>query len=200
MKCHEVQELLSAFWDLPEDDADRIRVENHLEHCAECTQQFKIWEESQQLILKFTEESDIIPGAGVDLSRNVMDRIYAESAWMMPVNNRTYSFSLKLRRNLSALIACFMAIFLSSFLYLMVMGGTSDADRLNQLTEMMPTVIGGDMSISADLNLGEIPVASIGDPPVLNVVPTYPHYWIALSLLGITFSLLVLNWLARVRR
>ncbi|OPA81457.1 hypothetical protein BVG16_03880 [Paenibacillus selenitireducens] len=196
MKCEEVQELLGEYWDLPEDDAARLHVDRHLEHCEDCTQQFKIWEESQALIHELTDTNEPFLVSDMDLSKNVMDRIYAESAWLMPVTSRTYAFSMKLRRNVTAFVASFMAIFLVSFLYLMIAGGPSDADRLHQMNELIP----GDMSISTNLNLGQIPVASIGDPPILEVVPTYPHYWIALSLLGITFSLLLLNWLARVRR
>ncbi|WP_152393941.1 anti-sigma factor family protein [Paenibacillus guangzhouensis] len=196
MKCEEVQELLGEYWDLPEDDAVRLHVDRHLEHCVDCTQQFRIWEESQTLIQEFTAPVDAMYGADMDLSRNVMARIYTESAWLMPVTSRSYSFSMKIRRNATACIAGFMAIFLCSFLYLMIAGGPSDTDQLNQINAL----VGGDANISIDLNLSQIAVAYAGDPPILEVVPTYPHYWIALSLLGITFSLLLLNWLARVRR
>lgn len=196
MKCEEAQGLLGEYWDLPEDDDARLRVDQHLEHCEDCTKQFKIWEESQTLIHELTETNEPFYITEMDLSKNVMDRIYAESAWLMPVTSRSYAFSLKLRRNVTAFVASFMAIFLVSFLYLMIAGGTSDVNRLHQMNELIPS----DMNISTNLNLGQIPVASIGDPPILEVVPTYPHYWIALSLLGITFSLLLLNWLARVRR
>lgn len=194
MKCEEVEELLGEYWDLPENDTARLRVDQHLETCEHCKQQFLIWEESQTLIQELTDSDEYILASEMDLSRNVMDRIYAESSWLMPVTSRTYAFSAKLRRNVTLFIASFMAIFLVSFLYLMISGGQSDAEA--QMSQLLP----GDMSISTNINLSQIPVASIGDPTILEVVPTYPHYWIALSLLGITCSLLLLNWLAKVRK
>lgn len=192
MNCLEVQELLGSYWDLPQGDANRIKVERHIEYCASCAQQFKIWEESQQLILSFSE--DTVPIASGDVSDNVMKRIYEESSWFAPVSHRTYAFSAKLRRNIAALVACFMAVFLCSFMYLAVTGGIGPKHN-----ELIPTAVASEMNFTTDFNLGEIPVASIGDPPILKVVPTYPQYWIALSLLGVAFTLLMLNWLARVR-
>ncbi|MBO9600364.1 MAG: hypothetical protein J7559_21410, partial [Cohnella sp.] len=45
----------------------------------------------------------------------------------------------------------------------------------------------------------EVPVASLGDSIMLNVTPAMPQYWVALSMLGIVMTLLILNWLSRVR-
>ncbi|MNW18862.1 hypothetical protein D3C71_2185930 [compost metagenome] len=45
----------------------------------------------------------------------------------------------------------------------------------------------------------EVPVASISDPFVLKVVPAFPQYYVALSLLGLVMALLTLNWLSRTR-
>ncbi|SEN25933.1 anti-sigma factor [Paenibacillus sp. OV219] len=199
MKCLEAGQLFGVYWDLPEDDIERKSVDEHLLTCAACREEFQIWEESEQLIRVFSEDSDEI-GAIDHVNFGVMDRIYNEQSWYMPVPNRSYQFTRSFRRNVTLIIACFMAMFVCGLFYLLT--GTNDASsaQVAKLTGLLETANAATDStvISADF-YADVPVASISDPIVLNIVPTVPQYYVALSLLGIIVTLLILNWFSRTR-
>ncbi|AZN40734.1 anti-sigma factor family protein [Paenibacillus albus] len=199
MKCLEAGQLFGVYWDLPEDDIERKSVDEHLLTCAACREEFQIWEESEQLIRVFSEDSDEI-GPIDHVNFGVMDRIYNEQSWYMPVPSRSYQFTKSFRRNVSLIIACFMAMFVCGLFYLLT--GTNDASsaQVAKLTGLLETANAATDSsvISADF-YADVPVASISDPIVLNIVPTVPQYYVALSLLGIIITLLILNWFSRTR-
>jgi len=200
MNCQEAQELFGEYWDLPEGDPGRAALESHLLGCETCAEEFRFWEESEDLIRGFTDRS--VEFGSVDhVSRNVMDRIYAEQSWFMPVGNRTYHFSAAFRMKAAAVIAGCMAIFLCGFFYL-VFGQPSEEPNANvfRMTGMLDTAnAASDATVVGADFYESVPVASISDPIVLQVVPTVPQYWIALSLFGMISALLILNWLSRTR-
>jgi len=200
MKCEEAQELLGVYWDLPEDDRERATLEEHLLHCEPCAEQFGIWEKSESMIRNLTKE---LPSDGpVDhVNRGVMDRIYAEDTWFMPVKERTYHFTAAFRRKVAAIVACCLAMFTSAFFYL-VFGRPSDpsAVQVEKLTGLLDTANASNQTAAISLDFyQDVPVASISDPIVLQVVPTVPQYWVALSLLGMIMTLLTINWISRTR-
>ncbi|SDW30191.1 anti-sigma factor [Paenibacillus sp. CF384] len=199
MKCLEVQQSFGVYWDLSEDDSERKSVNEHLLTCETCREEFRIWEESEQLIKFFSDHSEEI-GPIDHLNTGVMDRIYTEQSWYMPVSNRSYQFSKSFRRNVTAIIACCMAMFVSGLFYLLKGIGNSSSVEVAKLTGLLETAnVASDSSvISADF-YADVPVASISDPIVLNIVPTVPQYYVALSLLGIIITLLILNWFSRTR-
>lgn len=199
MNCEQTQQAFGAYWDLPEDDAERLLVDNHLLTCESCREEFRMWEESAQLIRMFSDDNDPI-GIMDDVNVSVMDRIYTEQSWYMPVASKSYHFSKTFRRNVTLIIACFLAMFVVGLYHLLT--GTNDASsvdmaKLTGLIETADAASGGNPipeSFYAD-----VPVASISDPIVLNIVPTVPQYYVALSLLGIIMTLLILNWFSRTR-
>ncbi|WP_270171555.1 anti-sigma factor family protein [Paenibacillus sp. SYP-B4298] len=199
MKCHEVQEALGVYWDLPENDPERMAIDRHLQQCESCMEEFRIWEESEAMIRSAAESP-----AGMepmdDITRGVMERIYMEQAWMQPINERRYQLSKVFKRNVAAVIACCMAMFVCGFVYFLFGERTDPQATVSNITGLLDTVNAneGISLISTDF-YNEIPVASISDPFVLNVVPTVPQYWVALSILGIIVTLLILNWLSRTR-
>ncbi|REE94294.1 hypothetical protein A8990_10185 [Paenibacillus taihuensis] len=199
MKCLEVGQLFGVYWDLPEDDIERKSVDEHLLTCAACREEFQIWEESEQLIRVFSEDSDEI-GPIDHMNNGVMDRIYNEQSWYMPVPNRSYQFSKSFRRNATLIIACFMAMFVCGLFYVVTGANDSSSAQVAKLTGLLETANAATDSsvISADF-YADVPVASISDPIVLNIVPTVPQYYVALSLLGIIMTLLILNWFSRTR-
>ncbi|MBW7473427.1 zf-HC2 domain-containing protein [Paenibacillus oenotherae] len=199
MKCLEVQQSLGVYWDMSPDDAERQEIDQHLETCESCREEFRIWEESELLIRGFSFDGDDI--APVDeLNRDVMDRIYAEQAWFMPVASRSYQFTKSFRRNITAVIACCMAMFVCGLFYIITSSNDGSSSQVVKLTGLLETAnaTGDNALISADF-YADVPVASISDPLVLNVVPTIPQYWVALSLLGMIMTLLILNWFTRTR-
>ncbi|WP_274651632.1 zf-HC2 domain-containing protein [Paenibacillus humicola] len=201
MKCLEVQETLGVYWDLNEDDAERMAVDEHLRTCPSCREEFEIWEESERLIRGFSAEEPETEQPVDRVNRSVMDRIYAEQSWFMPVTSRSYHFSRSFRRNVTAIIACCLAIFVCGLFYLLSGPGDSTSTaQVQKLTGVLETAnAASDNSvISADF-YADVPVASISDPIILNVVPTVPQYWVALSLIGIIMTLLIMNWFSRTR-
>jgi len=199
MRCDDVQEKFSSYWSLSEDDMEREAIEAHLLECEHCAEQFRLWEESDEMIRFFSEEDPVLLGPAEHVNRTVMDRIYAEQSWLMPVAHKSYQFSKSFRRNLSLVIAGCMAMFACALIYF-VTGNENIAspERREALSGLMDTAnaSGSGMIINAQF---EVPVASISDPFVLQVVPSLPQYWVALSLLGMVIALLILNWLSRTR-
>lgn len=104
MKCSEIQELFGVYWDLPNDDLRRTAVDEHIATCAECAEEFQIWEESTILIRTAAIDSEL-PDYEPMVSGKVMSRIYEDESWRIPVSERMYTISYKLRRNLTAVIA-----------------------------------------------------------------------------------------------
>ena len=92
-----------------------------------------------------------------------------------------------------------LAVFLSGLLALAITADQSNAEPV--LTGIIPTTIAGDTA-SPPFGIIEIDLVEQGvhDPILLQVVPTVPQYWIALSLFGVSFALLLLNWLTRAKR
>jgi len=199
MKCLDVQQSFGVYWDLPEDDSERQAVDEHLLTCEECREEFRIWEESEQLIRQFSEYDDET-GPVDHVNRGVMDRIYAEQSWFMPVQSRSYQFTKTFRRNTAAIIACCMAMFICGLFFLLMGNDDSSSIEVAKLTGLLETAnAASDASLIGNDFYADVPVASISEPIVLNVVPTIPQYWIALSLLGMVMTLLILNWLSRTR-
>ncbi|BBH20975.1 hypothetical protein Back11_23200 [Paenibacillus baekrokdamisoli] len=199
MKCLEVQQSFGAYWDLIEDGEERMTIDDHLDYCETCREEFRIWEESEQLIRFFSENEDEI-GPIDHVNHGVMDRIYAEESWLIPVSSRSYQFSKSFRRNVTAIVACCMAIFVSGLFYLLTGYNNSSSVEVAKLTGLIETAnAASDVSLIGADFYADVPVASISDPILLNIVPTVPQYWVALSLLGIIMTLLILNWFSRTR-
>jgi len=200
MKCEEIREMMPDYWDLPEGDWNRVRIDEHVKRCAGCAEEFQIWKESAELIqtagLGQLEE---LPSQR-NVSASVMERIYSDESWRLPVAERLYSIPHRLRVRLLALVAGCLALFGSAFFFNLVMpdapsptapsAGVIDVSALGESeTEFSLASIEG------------VPVASVGDPVVLSlpVVDSYPDYLFVLSMLGLICALLTLNWLARIR-
>lgn len=200
MNCNDAQDKFGEYWDLSEQDEDRKAIDRHLLECEACAEQFQLWEESEEMIRFLSEEDDLI-GPTEHVNRNVMERIYAEQSWLMPVPHKSYQFSKSFRRNLALIVAACMAMFATAFFVFVFdnQDGATQAE-IAELSGIMDTAnaSGEGMIVNAGF-YAEVPVASISDPFVLKVVPAFPQYYVALSLLGIIMTLLILNWLSRTR-
>jgi len=201
MTCDQAQQLFGLVWDLPEDDPERLAFEAHLAECEGCAEEFRIWEESE-LLLRRLQIAEAAHDPEERINRSVMERIYREDFWLMPVKDRTYRWSDSFRRGVAAAMACCLAMFVSAFVYMAVGSppkSSTDA-QIAKLTGMIDTIssIDGAAPISVEF-YQDVPVASISGPVVLTVVPTYPQYWIALSILGMIMTLLTINWFMRTR-
>jgi hypothetical protein len=208
MKCSDIQELFGVYWDLPNDDLRRVAVDKHVKHCASCAEEFQIWEESTILIRNIAEHDDM-PEYTPPISQKVMNRIYEDESWRIPVPDRIYAISFKQRRNLTVVIAACLALFVFSFLFSIVYQGSPEATMQAdssifqlQAPQALPTA-----TVKASMNGHNMKsaVASLNptfvDPLGFNVglIHSYPHYLLVLSLLGLTCTMLIMNWLSRTK-
>jgi hypothetical protein len=200
MKCHEVQDALGLYWDLPEGDTLRLSVDLHLEHCIACKEEFRIWEESELLIRQLAAEDEAEcwePSEAVN--RQVMMRIYAEDGWMASKPRAFHPLGRHLGNRLSAAVAACLAMFTTSLLYVLLSRGADDPEAVRRtgLMETANAASGSMFKVSFSANT---PVAQASDPFILYIVPTTPQYWIVLSMLGLVLILFMLNWLSRIRK
>lgn len=200
MNCDDIQDRFVEYWDLDELDKDRQAIDRHLLECECCSEQFRMWEESGDLI-RFLSETDEIIGPTEHVNRTVMERIYAEQSWLMPVPQKNYHFSKSFRRNFALIVAACMAMFACAFFVFMFDNQEAPSHaQIAELSGLMDTANASGVGLVVKAGFyTEIPVASISDPFVLKLVPTFPQYYVALSLLGIIVTLLILNWISRTR-
>ncbi|RED58710.1 hypothetical protein [Cohnella phaseoli] len=197
MKCEEAAEWFGIYRDLPDDSADKFAIDLHVQSCKACEEEFRMWEESALLIheLPLDDEQDVVPISSAQINKNVMDRIYTEQSWYMPATRRTYAFSFLFKKRVAGVLAALLALFVCGFLYASFGSGiiVDQAGGRESANAFAVSHQYGD-----DIRL-DIPVASLSDPIILNVSPAVPEYWIAFSIVGMIMTLLILNWLSRVR-
>ncbi|MFC4599059.1 hypothetical protein [Cohnella hongkongensis] len=197
MKCEEAAEWFGIYRDLPEDSADKLAVDLHVQSCEECQEEFRLWEESALLIQELPLDDDqyAVPFSPVQVNQKVMDRIYMEQSWYMPATRRTYAFSFLFRKRVAGVLAALLALFVSGFLYAAFGNGmVKDPSTVRESA----SAFAASHPYGDDIRL-DIPVASLSDPIILNVSPNVPEYWIAFSIIGMIMTLLILNWFSRVR-
>lgn len=201
MNCKQVDELLHKYWQLDEENPLRIEIEAHLFDCEQCaakldleTIAFPVLECEESTAPFSFEQSQSI-------SSTVMNRIYEEESWFMPISTKRYQFTKSFRRNVSIIIASCLAMF-SLALFVFVY------DYYDSASSAQKTAISGLVDVAnaaatthvhTSIYSSSIPVASISEPIVMQVVPTFPQYYVALSFVGIVLTLLVMSWFTRTK-
>lgn len=211
MKCDDIRELLSVYWSLPENDVRRIAVDNHIVTCETCNEEFKFWEASELMI-----QTEMEGYTTIDISRDhsitsdVMQRIYSDESWRMPVQSRMYAISDRLKRNLTLVLAFCLALFVGSFLFALVGNVFAPVDQVaatdNSVYSIQTpqTLVSSSNKITSDYNMATA-VASVSqtfvDPIPFHMGPiqSYSHFLLILSILGFITAILVLNWFTRVK-
>ncbi|TVY11629.1 anti-sigma factor family protein [Paenibacillus cremeus] len=207
MKCDEIEEWLGIYWDLPEEDEQRQVVDRHIEQCRSCAEEFEIWQESTDLIRTSVDggEPAAIP---MSVSSSVMKRIYQEDSWRVPVGGRLYHFSYKLRRNLTAVVSLCLAMFMFTFMFSILneRGGEQPTSHDSAVFGRIgdPVVLASSQTDSMNVHAMPTAVASLkgfSEPFMYHVGPihTVKDYILFISLLGLTSTLLIMNWLSRTR-
>ncbi|WP_028544269.1 zf-HC2 domain-containing protein [Paenibacillus taiwanensis] len=197
MKCAEALDWISEYTDMPADDPRRLAIDNHLQECEGCAEQYRIWaasEEWNEDLMDWEAEDEVFERITFEPAL-VMERIYSEDQWLMPVHRRGHRMSPRTRNVLAGIISFCLAVFLCSLIVLVIRLEPSKAEPV---TGLIPAVIAGSTDATTNAIIVDIPADSAIEPLLL--VPTVPHYWIALSLFGVTFALLLLNWLTRVKQ
>ncbi|UJF36172.1 anti-sigma factor family protein [Paenibacillus hexagrammi] len=208
MKCSDIQELFGVYWDLPNDDLRRAAVDQHIAGCPDCAEEYQIWEESTILIRSASLDKEL-PEYEATVSNHVMNRIYQDESWRIPVPDRMYAISYKLRRNLTAVIAFCLALFMFSFLFAVVYGESPESSMAkadNSLYDLQaPQALKSDSSESMNGRQMVTAVASLNnsfmEPLSFHVGPihSYPHYLLVVSILGLISTMLIMNWLSRTK-
>jgi len=206
MKCSDIQDLLGIYWDLPDNDLRRAAVDKHIKSCAECAEEFQIWEESTMLIRTASLE-EALSSAAPNVSDQVMSRIYKDESWRIPVPERMYAISYTLRRNLTAVIAFCLALFMFSFLFSIVYDGAPEPAMASADSSIFDLQDPQALSSSGSMNGHELgsAVASLSpgimEPLRFQVGPihSYPHYLLVVSILGLIATMLIMNWLSRTK-
>lgn len=208
MKCEEAREMFGVYWDLQETDERRQSIDQHIENCPECSEEFDLWLESTMLIQSAAAdlEESIPQGA---ISSKVMDRIYADETWRLPVADRMYHFTYKFRRNVAAVIAASVALFIFTFVFSLTSdpGVTTLEEQSTVFGRIGDPIIitaGSESGPGASYSIPANAVASLkgfNEPFTVKAGPirTVRDYLLFVSLLGLTSTLLIMNWLSRTK-
>lgn len=208
MKCEDIHEWFGVYWDLPEHEPKRQAVDEHIKHCKACEEEFEIWQESTQLIRSAANENPVV-SMEKSVSSTVMKRIYDEESWRIPAPDRLYQFSYKFRRNLTAVISLCIALFVFTFFFSLFNDMSMDSTPLSQESSVFgrlgdPVVVAASGGESMNVHSMPTAVASLkgfNEPFMYRVGPiqTVKDYMLFVSLLGLTCTLLIMNWLTQTR-
>lgn len=205
MKSKKAEELFGVAQERSEQDPRRKRAKRQAgsrEHCSDETE-WELQKESRSALQHMSYE--VTDEQAEAINRRVMDRIYEESPWLVPGEHRRSRVSPAARKYMSVWIAGFLAVFLCSFLFLNLNGSpapeASTSHTALKDTGILPTGVLENESLSENYKY-DIPVPKNGimDPLVVSMVPTYPQYWMFLSILAVALALFSLGWIHRVRR
>jgi hypothetical protein len=202
MSCAEMKELMVNYHEMLQSDNNRVLVDEHVKQCKECNKELSFWQESFQLIhsANLIETSDL--PAQISINKSVMDRIYAQERWRLPIVERIYAIPYALRIRIMTIFATLLTLFIGGFTYTIILP-QQIASINTSITEVMGVkTLGSNESSEFNVVMEEgLPVASIGDPIVLALplVDSYPNYLLVISMFGLIGTLLLLNWFMRIR-
>lgn len=199
MNCKEAQELFGMIPELPDNHPQLKMLEWHTLGCESCAAEYQIWKESLNAIYAFPVEISDEQAEGIN--RRVMDRIYAESPWLAP-NVEESKVTRGIRRRISIWAACFLAVFISSFLLLMIGSSKQDNEATKPMTGILPAVVAvSDIEASEEFTLTmPSPSRGIVEPFAARMGPSYPQYWMILSMAGMGLALFSWKGIRRARR
>ncbi|MCJ8011070.1 anti-sigma factor [Paenibacillus sp. KQZ6P-2] len=200
MTCDEAQEIFGLVPDMKEHDPRRRLLEEHLSTCSDCTAEYELWVESHSFMMSMQEE--VSEEQAEEINRNVMDRIYRESPWLIPDQSKPFEVPAATRRHLSLWIAGFVMVFLCSVLYVVFMDKPHVKETAEAATGILPTGIAGNANLVSDQFSYDIPAVNSGiiEPFVVGIGPSHPQYWMILSVLGVAMALFSLRRLSHMRK
>ena len=196
MKCCEAQELFGLMWDMSIDNPKRLMLEQHIATCSECSAEFELWEESRLLMHDLSDEWTELRSESIN--RQVMDRIFSESPWLIQDQSKPFEVPVATRQRLTVwIVSCLMLFFISFLLFITVDPSKSKMEIVSS-NGILPTEIAGSSTevtyIIPELNSGII------EPLVISMGPTHPLYWMVLSTMSVALALYSLRRLSRIRR
>ncbi|MBO8170723.1 MAG: zf-HC2 domain-containing protein [Bacillaceae bacterium] len=203
MNCKEVQKLTSEYnlEQLPEVTARR--VEHHLDSCPACNLELQISEHhADSLDCEIPEHFSV--------ADQVMDRIYQDQKWALPVTQHVVRLSQRMKM-LGVTIAAMLLIFFTATAVLSPVPHTDQAAgngewvtlKADQTISAVQPIEAESVYISNDTNSSSQILASIDAPifyseSVADEDAGGLNLYIASSLLGLLMTLIVVSWMVRV--
>lgn len=206
MNCREAELLFGIYWDMKPDDPRRQELHQHLSECEDCAAEFAIWQESHELMEAEAAALSMDPELELraeQMNRNVMERIYAETPWVLQNGAKRGPISRMFRRRMSFWIAAVIGIFLCSFVYLTL--DVSNSFHYEAVQEPVSGIVPTGVATSDATTVIHSSLHFAGsqrgliDPLVIQMDPTHPQYWMILSVVGMLLALVSLRFLARPR-
>lgn len=205
MKSRDAEDLFATGKNVSKQDSEHRRAKGSSDE-SELGSEADEWNLSKENRSAIRDISFQISDEQVEaMNRRVMDRIYEESPWLVPGEHRRARVNPAARKYMSVWIAGFLAVFLCSFLFLNWNGSSSQENSPQAApvmdTGILPTGLLKTTSTSPQYQY-HIKDMSTGimEPLVANIVPTYPQYWILLSISALALALFSLGWIHRARK
>jgi len=211
MTCQELRHFLPQYTHLPENDPLRTAIEAHASQCETCGEELEIWKQSEDLINGDMKDIPEELRRDKAVSAVVMKRIYSDEAWRLPVHQRMYAMSEKMRKNLFVCVAFCLALFVCSFLYALA-GETPSRDARipddSAFTIQLPQKLdaGAAASASAPSFDMKTAIASVSQtfiepiPFQMGPIQSYSNFLLIVSIIGFIGAMLILNWINRVKK
>jgi len=199
IKCDDILKYLDQYWLMDDNNATKIEIEAHLCDCEHCANLFDVGFFSTPNNYPWDEAT--MTADGVRITNNVMDRIYQENDWAMPIHKKKYKFTWGFKRNVAILVSTSLLLFFIAIFGFLSQDGQVSSNKVeaNQ-TGVIDVGVAKSSTLSTDILSDHVAVASLSDPIIMKAVPSYTQYYIALAILAIIGTLLILNWFSRTKQ
>lgn len=200
MNCDEAVALFGMVSDLPRNHPERVAFEWHILGCESCAAEYAIWQESLEMIQDYAYEVSYDEAEAIN--RRVMERIYADSDSLVGVLETGQPVSRGYKRRLFMWVAGCFIVFLCSSLFFVFGDSTPHSDEIINQTGILPAAVattGVDSTGAFSLNLSNVSRGIIA-PFAVQIGPTYPQYWMVLSVAGMALVLFSWKGLRRIRK
>lgn len=200
MNCDETRELFGSIMDLPSDHPERVAFDWHIMSCESCSAEYAIWQESLEMIQDYAHEVTYEQGEAIN--RSVMARIFADRDSLVDALETGTQTSRSFRSRLVMwATGCFIVFLCSSLFFIFSTSTTGQGDKITNQTGILPAAVattGVDSTGAISLNLSNVS-RGIVTPFVAHIGPTYPQYWMILSLAGMALVLFSWKGLRRIK-
>lgn len=192
MNCDEARDFFGLITDLPPDHPERVAFDWHIMGCESCAAEYAIWQESLEIIKDCAHEVSYEEAEAIN--RSVMARIFTESDSLVDALETGTQASRGFRSRLAMWAAGCFIVFLCSSLFFVFGNSTGQSETITKQTGILPAAVassGVDSTGVISVNLSNVS-RGIVTPFVAQIGPTYPQYWMILSLAGM--GLVLISW------
>ena len=172
IKCDDILMYIDQYWSMDDNNPTKIEIEAHLCDCEHCAQLFDLGMFASSDIP--TWEQPLMTADGVRITNNVMERIYQENDWAMPIHKKKYQFTTHFKRNMAIVIsASVVALFLAVFSFLSTDAQVNSNNLEANQSGVIDVAVAKSSTSSTDVLVEHVAVASLSDPIIMEAVPNY---------------------------